>query len=33
LNGLPQLLDLSSPEELDGHLDALMGFLERGLGR
>lgn len=33
LNGLPELLDLSSPDELDAHLDALMGFLERGLGR
>lgn len=33
LNGLPQLLDLSSPEDLNAHLDELMGFLERGLGR
>ena len=33
LNGLPQLLDMSSPEDLNAHLDELMGFLERGLGR
>ncbi|MBK9369013.1 MAG: TetR/AcrR family transcriptional regulator [Deltaproteobacteria bacterium] len=33
LNGLPQLLDLSSPDDLNAHLDELMGFLERGLGR
>jgi TetR/AcrR family transcriptional regulator len=33
LNGLPQLLDLASPDELDAHMDELMGFLERGLGR